>query len=488
MFNKPLYLNRTSLDIVSWPEEQAMVFHQGELLQGQVKSVNTDGLVLLALRGRVIEATAQVPVQAGQNLALMVDRVEAGRIRLKILNPGGIQQLDDRTIAMRLLEIGVSPQEKEIQMARWLMNYNLPVNRHNMDMMLKSTALLGQATPENMNLSAFHLARDLPRHQAVLNALAQYASHGDDINTLIKDVLRLASVDYPNQESFLQTSRINHQIQAKESDYPKAELEKQPTLTNSQVNQVGEKSGLAVKNAADSTPLQSTGVYRQILDLVHKELQAWRLEISDKATAILPGLETLVRSQPELLRGLLLVQDLLNRPVFDGYHPETILLDKLQTLSREIMGQQISNIITPISMEDTPQCYFSFPVQIGEERYLCEVRVSGEPGQSGLKEQQNINLAVSLNTPALGTVLFHVTWSRPITIEVRSVVESQASYDILKLYLPQLWQSLQDLGYTVKPHDTKICSPRQPAQSMKIIPQPTAKPGQNWRTTVDLKV
>jgi hypothetical protein len=493
MYNNPLYLNRTILDIASLPADKALVFHQGELLQGLVKAIHTDGTVLLALKGRMIEASARVPVEVGQNLFLMVDQAEAGRVRLKIMTPAGIQQIEDRTIAERLMEIGISPQAKEAQMARQLLSYNLGINRHNLDMMNRSTAMLGEATPENINLAAFQLARNLPQHPAVLQSLARYSSPGSDVITLIQDVLRLVSTDYPAEEAPQPQNRADNLPQAgiKPAHTTAAAMPKQEQalISSPSSHPAGDKPYMPVNSAVVHPPAASGDILKQLLILVRQQLNAYRLEIGAPAPALSSRLEDMVRSQPEMLRGLLVAEDMMNEAGKSGiYRPGSAVLSRLEALSREIMGQQVINLPTPAVTEEAPQCYFALPVQIGEERRRCEIHISGEPGQSGLREQEQINVAVSLDTPALGAVLFHVTWHKSRFMEIRSVVESQASYDILQLYLPELYRALENLGYTVRDCGMKVSPPGEPAQSLKIVPRPPENHGPGWRSKVDIKV
>jgi hypothetical protein len=504
MHNNPLFLNRMSLDAAFLPGDGDTVFHKGELLQGLVKGINADGLVALWLKGRLIEAATQVKVEAGQTLMLMVDEVEAGQIRLKVMTPAGLQKTETETIAARLMEIGISPRDIHIQLARYLLAYNLPLNRSTLELMLKGTAILGGATRENMNLTAFQLSQGLPQHPAVLLALAQYVNPGSNVNSLRQDIIQLLS-NAPNIEFLLQQAGADNprasapQATANPAPVPVDTAPAPGPAADSGTNRTPLSANT---NIASSTPppsnLNTTSagltmigkdLLNQVLTLVRHELTVQEVQASQSTPVLASRIGEMLRRQPELLRGLLLLQNLLEISVKDGQQSLALTLQtKLQSYSRELLGQQVINLVPPPSQGDAPQCYFSFPVQIGEQQRLCEFRIYGEEGQASLKDREQINVAISMDTPRLGPVAFHLSWHASRLIEMRSVVTKQASYRLMAPHLPELHQALRELGYTVRDHGLKIVPPGSADTTLKVLPQPPAEPNRGPWLKVDIKV
>lgn len=485
MYNNPLYLNRTSLDLVNLPIDGNIVFHQGEILQGVVKDINQDGMVALAVKGRVIEAAAQVPVTIGETLLMVVDQVKTGQVRLKVMSPVEMQQGEDQAIAERLMEMGISPRPSHVHMARQLLNNDLILNLNNLEAIIKSTAQLGEATPQNINLAVFQLVRNLPQDSTILKALAQYTSPGSNINTLLGDVLAALEAFEPAEPA------------ARQSQIPPV-----PTALGNAPHDVEQQSGIInspeAKAATKTTTEQGLNpvlpkiaaaddFLKQLSLLLRSELTTHRLHAQDSPRQAAQRLEQVLRSGPDLLRGLLLLQEAVEgsaNPAYD--RPSINISNKLEALSREMLGQNIMNLYTRPS-DEAPQYYFAFPVQWGEQSQLCQLRISAKPGKSGLKDREQINLAVSLETPRLGMVLFHLTWHRLKQLELRGVVSSQTSYNRLHPYLHELKRSLQELGYSVTDHGLKI-SPAEENQSLKVLPESQARPGQSGWFKVDIKV
>lgn len=518
MHNNPLFLNRMSLDASFSPGDGDIVFHKGELLQGLVKGINADGLVALWLKGRLIEAATQVNVETGQTLMLMVDEVETGQIRLKVMTPSSLQKNETAAIAARLMEIGISPRANHIQLAQHLLAYNLPLNRPTLEMMIKGTAILGEATHENMNLAAFQLSRGLPQHPQVLLSLAQYMDPGPNLNTLRQDIMQLLAAN-PNLEAFPQQAGTGKPVGS--APQPTAGPVSMPLETASSrlpspaatsgTNRVPLPLNINVTpdaplhlndNTSSGNPLAlninksspgpspiSKDLLNQVMTLVHQELTLQQADASQRTRLLAARIGQILRSQPELLRGLLLLQDFLEISGKEGQqNMASTLQTKLQLLGRELLGQQVINLVPPPSQGEVPQCYFSFPVQVGEQQQLCEFRIYSEEGQTSLKDRKQINVAVSLDTPRLGPVVFHLSWHASRLIEMRSVVTTQASCRLMAPHLPELHQALQELGYTVKDHGMKIVPAGSADTALKAMPHPPAETNRGLWLKVDIKV
>lgn len=490
MFNNPLYLNRTSLEIASGFADGDILFRQGEMLQGVVKEAH-DGMVMLALKGQVIEAAAQIPVTIGETLLLTVDTVEAGRVSLKVMNSVELQPKEDQIIAERLMEMGVLPKPAHINMARQLLNYDLLLNRPNMEALIKNTALLGGTTAANINLAAFQLARGFPHDLTMLKSLEQYCTQNTDINSLFDEALqaftRLLSSARPGAQPPSTPGPDplgNPAVLNLNSTAPPATARPHQTA-------LGASQDAVTASAANQTavPVRPTdGFLKELLNLLKAELESQRLQLDEDPSPMGGRLQQSLRARPELLRGLLLLEAALKQG--EGQITDRAAwahtMGKTETLIRELLGQQLMNL-NPASTDEPVQYYFSFPVQWGTATKRCEVRIAGEPGKSPWGERQQITVAVALQTSRLGEVLFHVAWQPCKQLELRGVVDSQAAYSLLRPRLCELIQALQEMGYAVKDFGLKISNPKK-GDSLKNIPRPPVKPETGGWLKIDLRV
>ena len=129
MENNPLSLNDKVLLKINHPaaQQRGLVFNQGDILRGLVQDTNTAGTARVLIQGQLIEATAEAQVRPGQNLHLLVEEVQAGRIILKILTPEALNRLEMSNLASQLREIGINPNENNLQLALPL-DHELPIN------------------------------------------------------------------------------------------------------------------------------------------------------------------------------------------------------------------------------------------------------------------------------------------------------------------------------------------------------------------------
>ncbi len=497
MLNNPLYLNQASLEAIYLPKDGEVAFNKGELLQGHVKGINPDGLVTLWLKGRLVAAATQVKVMPGQSLLLMVDRVDAGQIHLKVLNPTGLQKNLDQNIAARLVEMGIPARDSHIQLAGHLLAYNLPVNQSTLTAMLKGLALLGKPTEENMNLVAFQISRDLPQHPLTLSALAQYVDPDSNINSLRQEIMQLFSASLNARAPEQQGGAVPHTANAAIFGQVGEAAAQRLTRSAGQDKIIWPAS---ITAATSSLPvgssltgltslLGSSGILGQALNAVLPALGGQGVEAAQSPPVLASQISQMLQSRPELLRGLLLLQSILEVSIKAGQLKQNApLFTKLQAFSRELLGQQLMNIAPPAPQGEALQYYFAFPVQLGEEQRLCEFKVYAEKGQKSLKDCKQLKIAVSLDTAELGPVVFHITWHSPKLLELRSLVTKDISYQRMMPHLPELHRALRGLGYTVRDYGMRIVAPGQDDKTLKVIPQPAAGVNRMACLKVDIKI
>ena len=189
MDSNQVSLTRMMLNITT-PSDQGISFSRGEILQGSVQEVRADGLVMMFLKGRLIEAATEVMVKPGQQLFLMVDDFRDGKTYLKVLNPERVEKLENANISANLQSMGMPVKEENVMFARKLLQHNLPVTPQNLSEVQKGVNILGAANPRNLEIVTLALSRGLPLNQQVLNALLQFTDPGSDLGKLLKNLIQ----------------------------------------------------------------------------------------------------------------------------------------------------------------------------------------------------------------------------------------------------------------------------------------------------------
>jgi len=125
------------------------------------------------------------------------------------------------------------------------------------------------------------------------------------------------------------------------------------------------------------------------------------------------------------------------------------LLAKAGNLQQQVAGQALFNGVTKFSQNALMNdYYFSFPVEIDNQLTYCQLRVQ-KNARNQLGRQDNIKLIVSLDTPALGVVLFHVDWHRQGYIQLQGVAETSEAGGFIEENIAGLLLGLNELGYSV---------------------------------------
>jgi hypothetical protein len=189
MDNNQVSLTRMMLNIAT-PSDQGISFSRGEILQGSVQEVRADGLVMMLLKGRLIEAATEVMVKPGQQLFLMVDDFQDGKTYLKVLSSERMEKLENANLSANLKSMGIPVREETVLLARKLLQHNLPVTPHNLNEMQKGVNILGATNPRNLEIVTLALSRGLPLSQQVLSALLQFTDPGSDLSKLLRNLIQ----------------------------------------------------------------------------------------------------------------------------------------------------------------------------------------------------------------------------------------------------------------------------------------------------------
>lgn len=206
------------------------------------------------------------------------------------------------------------------------------------------------------------------------------------------------------------------------------------------------------------------------LELLKPLLDILRIDAGEAKGTMGSKLENALYSEKELIKGLMLLEDIIKNDSTAAKNPlVNDLLQKIDGLEKDLSGQRILNFASRSAVDSSLNYfYFSFPVQMGNECRLGQIRINKEIGRRGLKNQDNIRFIVSLDTSQMGLVLFHLNWKRSKEIEVQGVVENQKVCNHLNRNMEVLLQGLNGLGYKTKNLGIKIAEPEEDLGKLKL--------------------
>ncbi|MEN6463482.1 MAG: hypothetical protein ABFC94_19210, partial [Syntrophomonas sp.] len=465
--------NKITLNITA-PQGEGVSFNKGEMLKGIVQDVRQDGLVMLLIKGKLVEAATEVMVKSGQQLFLMVDDMRDGKTYLKVITPQMMGEIENANLSVGLLDIGVQSKEENIAMARKLLQHNLPVTQDNLNNLARGVKILGEPSPRNLELVAFAQSRGLNINPATLNALNQFTSaEGNLIKNLysvfqsitqiasqpnlppdliaqLQDIVQgEAATNSPNLAAPVQTGKESPQVLS--GFVPASQNTADVVLSNTSADFSGEPEPGQIIGKAEIPELVSAGtgempgtrenvlksfiaVMRPLLDLIQVDIEESNLQVADK-------IRTILQVQPEIIKGLIFLEDvltkenkdLLKNPVF------TELLQKVESLEKELTGQRLFNTVARMPGENAVNSYyFSFPVLIDNEYRLCQLKIDRDTDKKKYSQADNLNFVVSLDTPRLGLVLFHINWRRSGDLRLQGVVENVSTRSYINNNINQL--------------------------------------------------
>lgn len=527
MESNQVSLTRMMLNI-STPQDQGLSLTKGEILKGVVQDIKANGLVMMLLKGRMIEAASEIMVKSGQQLYLMVDEFRNGKAYLKVLTPQGMEKIENASVSANLQDMGIPPKEDNIIMARKLLQHNLPVTQDNLNNLARGLKILGNASTRNLEIAAFTLARGLPLNKETLSALAQYISDDSNPAKLAEGIFKslsqvsrdTAANNYQAQKGFVSqpsSADVKTPVILGEKQAPAGN--QMPNQVDNQVRQgtqTGDKAALMEIVRQDSTAvqvnaekvgqniadksinpqqfnspgaisdnnksipvsvpgnvnLQNSGLNPKQAELFKVLLEFMQINMDDDNPGPITAnkLHGLVYSEKEIIRGWRLLQDIIKNSGTDLKNPIiNDLSGKIDGLERELTGQKIFNFVSRMSLDNNLNYYyFSFPVTINDEQRLCQLRLNKEPGRKSLKDQDAIRFIVSLDTRSLGMVLFHVNWKKAKNIELQGVVQNQEVCNYLDRNISQLLKGLNNLGYTVSNRGIKIAKDNDEFDNLKM--------------------
>ncbi|MFY9323781.1 MAG: hypothetical protein GX176_01355 [Syntrophomonadaceae bacterium] len=526
MENNLVSLNRVFLNLNNPAAQHTLVLTEGDILRGLVKDIDANGTVRVLIQGHLIEAIAEAKVSLGQNLHLLVEEVQPGRIILRILTPEALDRVEQANLASRLRELGITPNESNIRLASLLLEHQLPVNRTTMGQAVQVLQHLGVNTVESAKTAALAVKYNLPLNQALLERLMSFLKADNDFAQIYQQLSRMLGKSMPTRGSAVPLTSAG-------SDVTRYIAGSQPTVQPTNINADVEltstpsaatpssalpganKGGVGTPEANQMQPMgtiSETISTKQNLLLASADAGSQNASLehqpSMKGTAISPNLtwpqsgdfgsilklwsqiqlllertvikgdttalpiqgqlQQLLQSHPDLMQGWVLMENILKNA---GSSDNQVLRDMqaiIRTLEHEISGQQILNTVGRFSAETTfPGIYLAFPLKLEQDHYtMCELRLNRE-GRQMSREDNSLQIAVSLDTPHMGIVLFHVLWRRAGTLDIRAVVEKDFVRDFFLKNWEELSGSLEQMGYRVNNLGIKVVDERTEIESLR---------------------
>ena len=206
-----------------------------------------------------------------------------------------------------------------------------------------------------------------------------------------------------------------------------------------------------------SSGVEKSGDFTELLNILQSVLDSSIGKITGSGAHVNPVLQNMVKERALLLDNLRALIELFRADALLNKSPAgQELLNKISDLQHQITGQTVFNNAAQssqnVSMNDY---YFSFPVEIDNHLTCCQLRIQKKTG-SRLEEQDNIKLVVSLDTPSLGIVMFHIDWHRQGYIQLQGVVETDAAGGFIKENIGELILKLGELGYKINDLGMKV--------------------------------
>ncbi|MDI9467223.1 MAG: hypothetical protein QM343_05020, partial [Bacillota bacterium] len=201
MENNLVSLNRVFLNLNNPAAQHTLVLTEGDILRGLVKDIDANGTVRVLIQGHLIEAIAEAKVSLGQNLHLLVEEVQPGRIILRILTPEALDRVEQANLASRLRELGITPNESNIRLASLLLEHQLPVNRTTMGQAVQVLQHLGVNTVESAKTAALAVKYNLPLNQALLERLMSFLKADNDFAQIYQQLSRMLGKSMPTRGS-----------------------------------------------------------------------------------------------------------------------------------------------------------------------------------------------------------------------------------------------------------------------------------------------
>lgn len=188
-----------------------LTLSKGELVNGLVQNVRPDGMLVLMIKGKLVEAFSEVSVEQGQNIYLSVDDFREGKTFLKVITPDVLTLQRETSLSRNLVSLGINPDNSGVALAKKLVQYNLPVTRENLTEASRALKILGGFSSRNVEIAVFALAKGIPSSEAAIKSLSFFLNSDTDIGKLVNGLINLLG-ELPDNMVFLPPSAANTNV------------------------------------------------------------------------------------------------------------------------------------------------------------------------------------------------------------------------------------------------------------------------------------
>jgi hypothetical protein len=501
----------------------------GELVQGTVQEVKEDGAVVVMIKGRLIEATTEIPLNAGDKLAFVVD-VKEDKIFLRLATPEVLNDLTRQNIARTLAAVGIPVKPETVDMGINLLQNHLPVNAANMAEMDRLTRALGGASPANMAVAAlaidkgitdlqqvkalftFFQTADLSRPAEALHQSVQ--AFKQEINQLLPPLTDTARPTAPPQPVVNFSPPLpdgpetakppadmrGGAVPSSPVDLPPTALSRggvfpdaawpargagpadpaipagTPALQHAAVREGLEAVRMLLPANADLplTREQAVVVGQRLGDVMEALMKTIMVESDQPPDTLKAVLQDRSSFPAEVSQNLQTAREILQNQELTSHFPALkTLLTHLNNWEQDWTAQRLHNALNtqPQQTLGSEPLYFALPVMVNEKQYLCELRFQkrNQSGGEGTAENQ-MTVAVGLHTAHMGEVVFYVDWKRDAHLTLQGVVGRQEVKDFLEPTMGGLLQELREAGQEAQYLGMKVSAAVPPVKPV-IRPQ-----------------
>ena len=430
--NSGVNINKISVNI-SNSSESGLKFKQGDILKGQVEEIKENGLITLNINGKLIDALSTVEINISEELYLLVEGIKDGKTILKIFTPEKLNNMDNSDLSNNLKEMNLPADDKNVQMAKKLIQHNLPLTAENFKTISKGVNLLTGNTPKNLELVAMALAKGAPITQETLESLVQFLEGESNLASLTNE-----------------TVNILNEIES--------------NLTSSSELPAG-----ATTNIQPKSPNEVMKLLNQLIETI--TLPADESSASDLADKITQAIKINLTNDNDLVRGLSLVKEILVQKETPEISKKLtdVLINKLDQMEKELSGQKIPNVMSKFSKDSNPNFYYlSFPIKVEDEYRLSELKISKDAGKKSLADMDKIKFIVSLDTSKLGLVIFNVEWNKNASLKIEGLVENETALKYIDTNFNKLIKDLESHNYLVNYNGIKVSANGNEEMRLKL--------------------
>ncbi|NLB17825.1 MAG: hypothetical protein GX825_03605, partial [Syntrophomonadaceae bacterium] len=183
----------------------------------------------------------------------------------------------------------------------------------------------------------------------------------------------------------------------------------------------------------ESSPMPTGGTFaleggrlQEVLNLLQSVADFLVIRGEESPEVIVRDLQTMFNGQAEVLRALSLIQAILVSNYPHKINEIENVLKFLQAARGEMIGQTAFNSANNLNTLQMGAYYFAFPLEINGQDHLVELKLYKEDREKrSLNEQDEIRLAISLNTNSMGIVVLHLHWRKDQGIVIQGAVSHQ---------------------------------------------------------------